>query len=57
MTKEEIAAFIEIREEIGDIWTEDQVKASYGDSSLSEALAERRACDSYVADIFQSILN
>ena len=34
MQKSEIAEFIESMEEIGDNWTEEQVKDVYGDMSL-----------------------
>ena len=43
MKKSEIAEFIEEMEMIGDVWTPEQVKDVYGDSSLDEALADRKA--------------
>ena len=43
MKRSEIAEFIESMEEIGDNWTEEQVEDVYGDMSLKEALAGRKA--------------
>ncbi len=42
MNKLEINEFMEQMEEIGDVWTVDQVKDVYGDYSLEDALSERR---------------
>ncbi len=43
MNKLEIDEFIEQMEEIGDVWTREQVKDVYTDYSLEDALAERRS--------------
>lgn len=43
MTKIEIQTFIETMEEIGDIWTEEEVERAYGEDTLEEALANRSA--------------
>ena len=42
MNKQEINEFIEKMEEVGDVWTEEQVNDVYGDSSFEEALADRQ---------------
>ena len=44
MTKAEILTFIEEMENHNDYWTEDEVKDTYGDKSLEEALSDRLAC-------------
>ncbi len=43
MKKEDIAAFIEAMQEIGDEWTPEQVEDVYGNITLEEALADRKA--------------
>lgn len=43
MKKKDIATFIEEMEAIGDQWTPEQVEDVYGDSTLEEALAARKA--------------
>lgn len=57
MTKSEIAEFIETMEEIGDNWTEEQVKDVYEDMSLKEALADRKASVGRMTDIIGKIIN
>lgn len=42
MKKEEINAFIEEMEAIGDIWTTEEVERTYGDKTLEEALQDRK---------------
>ena len=44
MKKKDIATIIEEMEAIGDEWTPERVEDVYGDSSLDEALADRKAC-------------
>ena len=43
MNKQEINEFIEKMEEVGDVWTEEQVNDVYGDSSFEDALADRQS--------------
>ena len=43
MSNREIKAFIDEMNKIGDYWTEEQVENTYGDCSLREALADRKA--------------
>ena len=43
MTKSEMRTFIEEMEEIGDIWTIDEVARCYANTSLREALETRKA--------------
>lgn len=57
MKKKEIAVFIEEMESIGDIWTPEQVKDVYGDSSLGEALADRKAALGTFFDIIGKVIN
>ena len=49
--------FIESMEEIGDNWTEEQVEDVYGDMSLKEALADRKASVGRMIDIIGKIIN
>ena len=57
MKRSEIAEFIESMEEIGDNWTEEQVEDVYGDMSLIEALADRKASVGRMIDIIGKIIN
>ena len=57
MKKREIAIFIEEMEEIGDIWTPEEVKEAYGDSTLGEALADRKAALGIYFDIIEKVIN
>lgn len=57
MRKSDIDIFIEEMEEIGDIWTPEQVKDVYGDSTLEEALADRRASLGTFFDIMDKVIN
>lgn len=43
MNRQEINEFIEKMEEVGDVWTEEQVNDVYGDSSFEDALADRQS--------------
>lgn len=53
----EIKEFIEKMEEFGDIWTEDQVKDVYGQRSLQDAIADRQASHSKMANIIDTVIN
>ena len=57
MKKKDIAIFIEEMEEIGDNWTPKQVEDVYGDSTLEEALAERKSSLDTFFDIIEKVLN
>lgn len=57
MKKKDIAIFIEEMEEIGDNWTPEQVEDVYGDSTLEEALAERKSSLDTFFDIIEKVLN
>lgn len=57
MKKSEIAEFIETMEEIGDNWMEEQVEDVYGDVSLKEALADRKASVGKMIDIIGKVIN
>ena len=43
MNNQEINEFIEQMETIGDSWTVDQVKDVYGNTSLEDALKDRKS--------------
>lgn len=51
MNKVEIDTFIETTGEFGDVWTVEQVRDVYGDKSLDEALADRRASYEHISNI------
>ena len=57
MKKKEIAEFIEEMETIGDVWTPEQVKDVYGDTSLDDALADRKASIGTFFDILGKAIN
>ena len=57
MTNTEALTFIETIEDIGDIWTVEQVMDVYGDTSLDDAIADRKASLSHLVDIAETVLN
>ena len=57
MNKHEISIFIEEMEEIGDVWTPEQVEDVYGNCSLYEALADRKASLGSFFDAISKVLN
>lgn len=57
MKKNDINTFIEEMEAIGDEWTPEQVEDVYGDYSLDEALADRKAAIGTLFDIIGKVLN
>ena len=57
MKKKDVAAFIEEMEAIGDKWTPELVEDVYGDSSLDEALADRKASLGTFFDIIGKVIN
>ena len=57
MKKKDISAFIEEMEEIGDVWTPEQVEDVYGDSSLEDALADRKSSVGMLFDIIGKVIN
>ena len=57
MKKKDISAFIEEMEEIGDVWTPEQVEDVYGDSTLEEALADRKSSMGMFFDIIAKVIN
>lgn len=56
MTKSEASLFIETFEDIGDIWTVEQVMDTYGDVSLNDAIADRKASLRHLVDIAETVL-
>ena len=57
MTQKERATFIEEMESIGDEWTPEQVEDVYGDSTLEEALADRKSSVGTLFDIIRKVIN
>lgn len=57
MKKKDIAAFIEEMEAIDDEWTPEQVEDVYGDFSLDESLANRKASLGTFFDIIGKVIN
>lgn len=57
MTKSEALIFIEMFKDIRDIWTVEQVMDAYGDFSLEDAIADRKASLSHLVDIAETVLN
>ena len=57
MKKKDIAIFIEEMEAIGDEWTPEQVKDVYGESTLDEALADRKSSLGTFFDIIGKVIN
>ena len=57
MKKKDVAVFIEEMEEIGDVWTPEQVEDVYGDSTLEEALADRKASIRSFFDIIGKVIS
>lgn len=57
MKKRDVDAFIEEMESIDDVWTPEQVEAVYGNSTLTEALADRKASLGMYFDIWEKVLN
>lgn len=57
MNKRDIEEFIEQMEEIGDVWQEEDVERVYGEYTLEEALADRKASVGIFGDIINKVLN
>jgi hypothetical protein len=57
MKKKDVAVFIEEMEAIGDDWTPEQVEDVYGDSTLEEALADRKSALGTFFDIIGKVIN
>ena len=57
MKKKDITTFIEEMEAIGDEWTPEQVEDVYGDSSLDEAIEDRKSSLGSFFDIIGKVIN
>lgn len=57
MKKKDVAVFIEEMELIGDEWTPEQVEDVYGESTLEEALADRKSALGTFFDIIGKVIN
>ena len=57
MKKKDITTFIEEMETIGDEWTPAQVEDVYGESTLEEALEDRKSSLGTFFDIIGKVIN
>lgn len=57
MKKSEVNLFIEEMEEIGDVWDPEDVERVYGNSSLEEALEDRKTSLGKLFDIIETLIN
>ena len=57
MTKTEINEFIETMGEFGDEWTPEEVERVYGNTSLQDALDDRKSCVAKFAVGIDAIMN
>lgn len=57
MNKQENNEFIGKMEEVGDVWTEEQVNDVYGDSSFDDALADRQSSLDHMSDIISKVID
>lgn len=57
MKKGEVNSFIEEMEEIGDVWEPEDVERVYGNSSLAEALEDRKTSLGKLFDIVGTVIN
>lgn len=57
MKKQDVAEFVEEMEAIGDVWTPEQVEDVYGNSTLDEALADRKSTLGSFFDIIGKVIN
>lgn len=57
MNKKDIEVFIEEMKTIGDEWTTEQVEDVYGNSTLDEALADRKSSLGSFFDIIEQVIN
>lgn len=56
MQEHEMDIFIKITGNYGDIWTKDQVRETYRNVSLAEALNERKKSYSKIANIIHDVI-
>ena len=57
MDKRDIEEFIEEMNGIGDVWQAEDVERVYGEYTLAEALADRKASIGIFGDIISKVLN
>ena len=57
MKKKDVTTFIEEMKAIGDEWTPEQVENVYGNSTLDEALADRKSSLGAFFDIIGKVIN
>lgn len=57
MKKREIDTFIEEMESIGDEWEPEDVERVYGNSTLDEALSDRKSALGSFFDIIGKVIN
>lgn len=57
MNKKEANLFIEEMKDIGDDWTVEQVMDVYGNTSLDDALSDRKSSINIFTDIIDKVVN
>ena len=57
MNKKEANLFIEEMKDIGDDWTLEQVMDVYGNTSLDDALSDRKCSINIFTDIIDKVVN
>ena len=57
MNKKDIEVFIEEMKTIGEEWTPEQVEDVYGNSTLDEALSDRKSSLGSFFDIIERVFN
>ena len=57
MKEQDINAFIEEMESIGDVWESEDVERVYGNSTLDKALSDRKSALGSFFDIIGKVIN
>lgn len=57
MNKTEANLFIDEMKDIGDVWTLEQVMDVYGNTSLDDALSDRKSSINIFTDIIDKVVN
>lgn len=57
MKKQDVNAFIEEMEMIGDIWEPEDVERVYGNTTLENAISDRKSSLGHFFDIIGKVIN
>lgn len=57
MNSIEIDTFIELMEEVNDIWTPEEVRRCYGNGTLEEAVLSRKQELKIMGNIYEKVVN